>query len=121
MINLTKGETETVYFTGTELATITNPFFLFIFTNRLTLDVVKVMATNTSTTGRYDKFSLVVNTYFTGFDDGLWGYDIRQKASSSDMTETGLIVESGYMNLIPAVPFEPVSYDGQVNTTVTYE
>jgi hypothetical protein len=121
MINLTKGATEIVYFTGTELATITNPYFLFIFTNRLTLDVVKVMATNTSTTGRYDKFSLVVNTYFADYDEGLWGYDIRQKASSSDMTIAGLIVESGYMNLIPAVPFEPVVYEGQDNTTITHE
>ena len=121
MIHLQKGNTETVYFTGTEKATLSNPFFLFVFTNRITLDVVKVMATNTSTTLRYDKFSLVVNTYFADSDNGFWEYEIRQKALVDDLTVAGLIVEIGYMYLKSATPFAPIENDSQSNTFVTYD
>jgi hypothetical protein len=120
MINLRKGNTEIVYFTGTENATLTDPYFLFVFTHRVTGDVVKVMATNTSTTERVDKFSMVVNTYFSTSTDGLYSYSIYEKASSSDMTLTGTVVEIGYMQLLPAADFEPTTYDDQSNLFVTY-
>jgi len=120
MINLTKGNTETIYFTGTENATLVAPYFLFIFTNRTTEDVVKVMATNTSTTARYDKFSMVVNTYFTDATEGFWDYEIREKASVVDLTVAGTVVETGYMYLRPATAFEPVAYDETDNDFKTY-
>lgn len=120
MINLTKGNTEIIYFTGTEKATLTNPYFLFIFTNRATKAVVKVMATNISTKARYDKASVVVNTYFSASDLGLWGYDIREKASSSDMTISGTIVEQGYMYLRPASEFAPTEYSVASNEFKQY-
>ena len=120
MIHLQKGNTETVYFTGTEKALLTDPFFLFVFTNRITLDVVKVMATNTSTTLRYDKFSLVVNTYFSDADNGFWEYEIIEKALADDLTVTGNVVEIGYMYLKAATPFAPTENDSQTNTFVTY-
>jgi hypothetical protein len=64
MINLTKGLTQTIYFTATEKATISNPYFLFVFIHRVTGDVVKLMATNQSITGRYDSFAFTVNNFF---------------------------------------------------------
>lgn len=121
MINLQKGNTETVYFTGYEKATISNPYFLFVFTNRTTNDVVKVMAANTSTTRRYDKFSLTVNTYFSQKECGTWDYEVREKASSSDMTISGTIVETGYMNLIPETAFEPTEYTEQSTDFKVYK
>lgn len=120
MINIRKGNTEIIYFTGTEKVTLTNPYFLFVFTNRVTEEEVKVMATNTSTTERYDKFSLVVNTYFSDATDGLWGYEIREKASVIDLTVAGTIVEEGYMFLRPAVDFESTEYAEQSNEFVVY-
>lgn len=120
MINLRKGNTEVVYFTGTENITLTAPYFLFIFTNRTTQDVVKVMATNTSTTGRYDKFSMAVNTYFPDATEGFWGYEIREKVNVDDMTVAGTVVEQGYMYLRAATDFEPVAYDEQSNDFKTY-
>lgn len=120
MINLRKGQTETVYFTGTEKATLTDPYFLFVFTNRISTDVVKVMATNTSTTERVDKFSLVVNAYFTDATEGFWDYEIRQKADDEDMTVAGTIVETGYMYLRPATDFAPTEYTEQSNAFKTY-
>ena len=86
MLNFTLDDTQEVYFTGTENATISDPYFLFVFTNKITEEVVKVMATNVSTTARYDKFSLNVNDYFVTSTLGMWGYNIYQKSSSSDMT-----------------------------------
>lgn len=121
MINLRKGNTVTVYFTGTENATITDPYFLFVFTNRVTQEVVKVMATNTSTTDRYDKFSLVVNTYLSASTNGSWEYEVRQKADNTDMTVTGTIVEAGRMYLKPATDFAPTEYSDNTNTVKTYE
>ena len=120
MINLRKGNTETIYFTGTEKATLTNPYFLFIFTNRATKAEVKVMTTNTSTTARYDKASVVVNTSFSSSDPGLWSYDIREKASNVDMTVSGTVVEQGYMYLRPATDFAPTEYSATENEFTQY-
>lgn len=120
MINLRKGNTETIYFTGTEKATLTNPYFLFIFTNRATKAEVKIMTTNISTTARYDKASVVVNTSFSSSDPGLWSYDIREKASNMDMTVAGTIVEQGYMYLRPATDFAPTEYTSVDNTFKQY-
>lgn len=120
MINLTKGNSESIYFTGTEKATISDPFFLFVFTHRLTEDVVKIMVTNESTNLRYDLATVVVNDYFTGYDDGLWKYQVIEKADDADLTVTGTVVEEGYMELNPATAFEPTEYSEQINTFVTY-
>ena len=120
MINLTKGLTETIYFTGTEKATIDNPFFLFVFINRVTLDVVKIMATNNSITGRYDSFAITVNNYFNLKEEGFWSYTVHQKVLVTDFTVAGLIVEEGYMFLNPSVEFEPTKYTEQNNNFVTY-
>lgn len=121
MLNFRKGNTETVYFTGTENATLTAPYFLFTFTNRTTADVVSIMATNVSTTGRYDKFSLAVNIYFANYDTGFWEYAVREKASNSDMTLTGTVVETGFMFLRAATDFEPTEYSGQSNAFTVYD
>jgi hypothetical protein len=120
MINLTKGLTQTIYFTATEKATISNPYFLFVFIHRVTGDVVKLMATNQSITGRYDSFAFTVNNYFNLKEEGFWGYTIHQKVSSSDLTVSGLVLEEGYMFLNPATPFEPTKYEEQNNNFVTY-
>ena len=121
MINFTKGNTETIYFTGSEKATIDNPFFLFVFTHRITLDVVKLMATNQSITGRYDSFAFTVNNFFDLKEEGFWSYAVFQKVLSTDFTVSGLIVEEGFMYLNPSVKFEPTKYEEQNNNFVTYE
>jgi len=121
MITLRKGTTQTIYFTGTEKATLTAPRFLFVFTHRASGEVVKVNVANTSTTERYDSASIVVNNLFTNSTEGLWSYIIRQKASNdSSTTESGAIVESGYMTLLPATDFAPTEYTEQSNEFVIY-
>lgn len=126
MINLTKGQTETIYFTGTEFSVLeentgTAPKFLFTFTNRETGEIVIVPITNTSTTERYDKGSIVVNTYFSTSTTGFYTYSIREFIGSYPASPTyGAVVESGYMYLNPETEFEPTAYDEQINTFKTY-
>lgn len=120
MINLTKGNTEQVYFTGTEKATISDPFFLFVFTNRVTNDVIKYISANDSNNSRYDLVTIIVNDYFYTADEGLWSYEIREKALGNDLAITGEVVEIGYMKLNPTSSFIPTEYTGQINTFKTY-
>ena len=121
MITLTKGQTQTVRFTGTENALLINPYFLFVFTHRVTNEIVKFVATNISTTQRIDSFSLVVNTYFVNGDNGFWGYEVYEQSSSSGTDTTGKNkVEEGYMVLYPATEFTPTKYTKQTNTFITY-
>ena len=121
MITLTKGQTQTVRFTGTENALLTNPYFLFVFTHRVTNEIIKFVATNISTTQRVDSFSLVVNTYFVDSDCGFWKYEVYEQSSSTGTSTTGKNkVEEGYMVLSPATEFSPTKYSEQSNTFITY-
>jgi hypothetical protein len=97
------------------------PYFLFVFTNRVTQDVVKFVATNTSLTLRYDKFSLVTNSRFNGAEEGFWTYNVYEQASSTNTNISGLNnVENGYMYLHPSTTFAPTEYNEQSNIFKAY-
>jgi len=119
MINLRKGNTETIYFTGTEKATLTAPRFLFVFTNKASNEEVKINVANTSTVTRYDRASVVVNTYFTNKTDGLWSYQVYEKSDTST-TVSGTLVEEGFMRLKAATDFAPEVYTEQSNSFKVY-
>lgn len=123
MIHLQKGETQDFIFTGREKATLTNPYYLFVFIHGVTNEEVKFVVTNISTSTRYDKGNIEVNDYFADSDTGLWQYRVREQASSTNTNEalSGAIVEEGYMNLAPATAFEPEIYASQDNEFKTYE
>lgn len=121
MIVLTKGETQTIYFTATENCLLTNPYFFFKFTNRVTQEVVTFVGTNESLTARYDAVTFVVNDYFEDAETGFWTFEVYETEDDEQTSEVGLDkVEGGYMYLNPAVPFEPIKYDEQSNTFITY-
>jgi hypothetical protein len=121
MITLTKGQTQTIRFTGTEKCLLTNPYFLFVFTHRVTNEIVKFVVTNISTTQRVDSFSLAVNSQFANSENGFWKYEVYEQSSSSGTSTTGKNkVEEGYMVLLPATGFEPIKYNDQSNTFITY-
>ena len=119
MINLRKGNTETIYFTGTEKATLTAPRFLFVFTNKASNEEVKINVANTSTVTRYDRASVAVNTYFTNKTDGLWSYQVYEKSDTST-TVSGTLVEEGFMRLKAATDFAPEVYTEQSNSFKVY-
>ena len=121
MIILTKGEEQNVIFTGTENCLLADPYFLFIFTNRVTLDAVKFVVTNQSQTKRYDYFELIVNDHFENAETGFWTYDIYEQLDDEDTTTTGKNkVETGLMYLHPADTFTPIEYNEQDNSFKTY-
>lgn len=121
MLHATKGIASTIYFTATEMCELSNPYFLFVFTNKSTGSIVKYVATNTTLYNyRYDKVVLNANL-FSNFDSGLWVYKIYEQLSDTNTNESGLnMVEQGYIR----VSEEPVnifeSYQKQDNSFKTY-
>lgn len=120
MLHVYKGQNNDLIFTGLELATIVNPYYLFIFTSS-NEDVVKFVGTNISTDARYQKVS-VLNSVFNTKESGTWRYEIREQLSSLniDPALSGGIVEFGFMYLHDATTVEPVEYDLQDNEFKAY-
>lgn len=120
MLHVYKGQNNDLIFTGLELATIVNPYYLFIFTSA-NEDEVKFVGTNISTDARYQKVS-VLNSVFNTKESGTWRYEIREQISSSnlDLALSGAIVEEGYMYLHNSTTIEPIEYDLQDNEFKAY-
>jgi hypothetical protein len=122
MITISKGQTIPIYITAKENLTNSANFVGLFFTNRITQEVVSFMFNNISTTDRYMKMSLVVNTYFANAETGFWTYKAYQTPTNNINTiDTDSVpVETGLMYLSPVSEFEPTKYSGQNNTFVTY-
>jgi hypothetical protein len=104
MIQLTKGQTQYIYLTLTEKQTLVNPNYLFVFKNRSTNLEVKFVILNGADLSlfkdRYNKFSLVVNTYFGTQQRGQYIYSVYEQTSTNNTNPAGLnLIESGIMNL----------------------
>jgi hypothetical protein len=118
MLNISRNSNTTIYFTGTEQAALTNPFWLIVFSKSGT--EAKAVYTDISThKSRYNK--VVINSsIFANLDDGIWSYDIYEQASSSGTSTAGKNkVESGFMTLRGAA-FNPTEYTGQSTQVITY-
>jgi hypothetical protein len=105
MIRLTKGQTQNIILTLTEKQLLTNPNYLFIFTNRSAnteVKFVKLNATDISAyKDRYNEFSIVVNTNFASSLNGQYDYEIYEQTSTTNTNPAGLnMVESGIMELV---------------------
>jgi hypothetical protein len=104
MIQLTKGATQFMYLTLTEKELLTNPNYLFIFTNRSSNVEVKFVLLNAADVSlfkeRYNKFSLVTNTYFVSSLIGQYDYQVYEQISTTNTNPSGLnMLESGIMML----------------------
>jgi hypothetical protein len=121
MIRLTKGATQNIILTLTEKQLLTNPNYLFVFTNRSANTEVKfVMLNNTDISqykDRYNEFSIVTNTNFSTALNGQYDYNIYEQTSTSNLNPAGLnLLESGIMELV-GTPFNFTEY----TTTDTYK
>ena len=121
MIRLTKGQTQNIILTLTEKELLTNPNYLFIFTNRSANTEVKFVRLNNTDISqykdRYNEFSIVTNTNFASALNGQYDYDIYEQTSTSNLNPAGLnLLESGIMELI-GTPFNFTEY----TTTDTYK
>lgn len=120
MIRLTKGQTQNIILTLTEKQLLTNPNYLFIFTNRSANTEVKFVKLNATDVSlykdRYNEFSIVTDTYF-GFQlNGQYDYEVYEQSSPTNTNPTGLnLLESGIMELVGSA----FSYT-QYSTTDTY-
>jgi hypothetical protein len=120
MIHLTKTETNTIVMTLTEKQLLTNPNYLFVFTNRSSNNVIKFVVLNASDTSlykdRYNEFSIVTNTNFASALEGQYTYEVYEQVSSSNLNITGLNkLETGIMWLSGST----LTYN-QFTTTDTY-
>jgi len=120
MIHLTKGETNTIIMTLTEKQLLTDPNYLFVFTNRSSNNVIKFVVLNASDLSlykdRYNEFSITTNTNFKNALEGQYTYEIYEQASSTNLDITGLNkLETGIMWLSGST----LTYN-QYTTTDTY-
>jgi hypothetical protein len=104
VIQLTKGVTQNIILTLTEKQLLTNPNYLFVFTNRSSNVIVKFVVLNGADTSlykdRYNKFSIVTNTNFSSALNGQYTYEIYEQASTSNTNISGLNkLETGIMEL----------------------
>ena len=105
MIRLTKGQTQNIILTLTEKQLLTNPNYLFVFTNRSAnteIKFVKLNATDVSIfKDRYNEFSIVTNTNFGSSLNGQYVYEVYEQASTTNTNPTGLnLLETGIMELV---------------------
>lgn len=121
MIYLTKGQTNTIILTLREKETLPYPNYLFVCTHRgsnIVRSFVLLNGTNISVhQDRYDEFSIVTNTYFTGYDSGEWEYEIYEQLSTTN-TNPALAtskLETGILRLNEATSFSFTKY--QPNNT----
>ena len=121
MLHIYKGIDNNLIFTGLELATLSNPKYLFIFTSA-NENIVKFVGTNISTDNRYQKV-LVLQSVFKKKECGTWRYQIREQESDTNLDPllSGNIVESGFMYLHEAVECAPKVYNDQCNEFKTYK
>jgi hypothetical protein len=121
MIRLTKGQTHLVILTLTEKQLLTNPNYLFVFTNRSANTEIKFVRLNNTDLSvykdRYNEFSFVTNTNFASALNGQYDYVVYEQASTSNTNPAGLnALESGIMELV-GTAFEFTEY----TTTDTYK
>jgi hypothetical protein len=120
MIRLTKGQTQNIILTLTEKQLLTNPNYLFIFTNRSANTEVKFVKLNATDVSifkdRYNEFSITTNTNFGSSLNGQYVYEVYEQTSTTNLNPAGLnLLETGIMELVG----EAFSYT-QYSTNDTY-
>lgn len=115
MITIQRGAINTIDLTLTELVTLANPYFLFVFTNKLTNEVTKCLLSNISAeTERYDRFEI------NEPDDaelipGDYKYQVYEKAVSNlTIPDTGLL-ETGIAR-VGLTPLSETEYESDLAT-----
>lgn len=103
MIQLIKGQTKDVIVTLTELTTLANVYYLFVFTHETTKAVINVIKNSSSDLSqfkyRYNKFTFA-SGLFANASIGKYTYSVFEQLSSSNTNITGLnLIESGKMDL----------------------
>ena len=118
MLLLTLGQTsEKMIVTLNEKRTLTDGWYLFVFENITTRDIVnKIYAFSEDESlypDRYNLFTINTNTVFANQNTGDWRYKVYEQSGSSNTDTTGLTeVERGILKLRPATDFTYTEYSG---------
>lgn len=118
MLQLTAGQSgEKIVVTLNELKTLTDPYYLFVFTHVGTGEVVNLIRASAEDESlfqaRYNKFNVDTDAVFLNKPPGEWHYTAYEQASSNNTDPdlaTGTL-EYGKMYLLPAVEFSREMYD----------
>ena len=118
MLLYTIGQEKDTCVTLTESTTLTNPYYLFVFTNVATKVVYKVIVNSTSDLSpypeRYNLYSIDVSTLFATAQAGQYSYEVYEQASSTNTDITGLnLVECGKMKLLQSTSLTQQGYEPQ--------
>lgn len=114
MLEFKQNDTAELILTLTELVTIDDPTFLFVFTHVLTKNVVAFIAADESLfTHRYNKFTINAAVLFSGQPPGEWHYKIYQQASAINLDPLLAegILEYGKLILDRTTDFSFTMYD----------
>lgn len=103
--------------TLTELVSLPDPYFLFVFTQVTTKDIVAFLKFSDDDESehpeRFNQYTVDPSVLFTGMPPGEWHYSVYEQASSSnlDPAMSGSVLEFGKMILDRAVEFAFQQYD----------
>lgn len=116
MLLLTIGEDKDLIVTLNEKRTLDNGYYLFVFENVNTRDIVtKIFSFSEDESDypeRFNSFPLS-STVFQDENTGDWRYKVYEQSSSTNTDPTGLTeVERGIMKLRPATDFSFTEYTG---------
>ncbi|MBL0233142.1 MAG: hypothetical protein IPQ08_05715 [Chitinophagaceae bacterium] len=116
MLLLTIGEDKDLIVTLNEKRTLDNGYYLFVFENVTTRDIVtKIFSFSEDESDypeRFNSFPLS-STVFQDENTGDWRYKVYEQSSSTNTDPTGLTeVERGIMKLRPATDFSFTEYTG---------
>lgn len=111
---------QTIILTLTELQTINNPFYLFVFTQVTTKQVVSFIKSSdddeSDYTERYNQFTINTAQLFAGAQAGQWLYTVYQQDNGVNLNPAGLpVLERGKMQLQTNNGFSYATYN--LNTT----
>lgn len=111
---------QTIILTLTELQTINNPYYLFVFTQSTTKQVVSFIKSSDDDESdypeRYNQFTINTAQLFAGAQAGEWVYTVYQQDDDTNTNTAGLpVLERGKMQLQTGSSFSYTTYN--LNTT----
>ena len=121
MIQLIQGHDTDVVVTLTEKTTLTNPFYLFVFTHETTKSVISFVLPCTVDMSlfpsRYNEFTFYASHFATA-EIGKYTYQVFEQDNLINLIITGLNeVENGKMDLNKATVFEFKQYSAETKYT----
>jgi hypothetical protein len=116
MIVYTIGTQSDTIVTLNESTTISNPYYLFVFTNVSTKVQYKIIVNSASDTSEYPEraniYTFNTITLFATAQAGQYSYEVYEQSSSTNLNPTGLnLVECGKMLLNPAANLIQQGYE----------